>query len=68
MKRIVCTGLLASLLLIQTGCIAVSAKEINRGMRYEAVAAADGKVYVVDKKDRTARAVRILTDAELADP
>jgi len=55
-------------LLVQAGCIAVSAKEINRGMRYEAVATADGKVYVVDKLDLTAREVTLLADAGFAEP
>jgi hypothetical protein len=68
MKRVAVMGALGLLLLLQTGCIAVSAKEIHQGMRYEAVAAADGKIYVVDKVNRTAREVTLLSNMESSDP
>ncbi len=68
MKRVAVMGVLGLFLLLQTGCIAVSAKEIHQGMRYEAVSTMDGSIYVVDKADRTARKVRILERGESADP
>ena len=68
MRRVAGAGVLGLLLLAQSGCIAVSAKEIHSGMRYEAVAAADGRMYVVDKTKRTAREVRIITCEEGQDP
>lgn len=68
MKRVVAAGLLGLFLLIETGCIAVSAKEVHAGMRYEAVAAADGRLYVVDKTELTAREVTVLPGSELAVP
>ena len=67
MKRIIGAGVLGLLLLAQTGCIAVSAKEISSATRYEAVAAEDGRIYVVDKKCRTAREVEILSDQQVGD-
>lgn len=33
---------------LTTGCIAVSAKDISTGYPLDAVAAADGKIYIVD--------------------
>ena len=68
MKRVVVIGVLGLFVLLQAGCIAVSAKEIHDGMRYEAVSAADGNIYVVDKVDRTAREVRILPGRGRTDP
>ena len=68
MKRIVGAGVLGLFLLVQGGCIAVSAKEVNAGMRYEAVAARDGRIYVVDKEELTAREVRILAGSVLDEP
>lgn len=68
MKRIVVAGVLGLILLAHSGCIAVSAKEIHSGMRYEAVAAGAGKIYVVDKEKMTARPVRIVVEAESDEP
>ena len=64
MKRVIIVGVLGLLALIPTGCIAVSAKEVSSGMRYEAVTTPDGKIYVIDTKKRTARPVRIVVDAD----
>jgi hypothetical protein len=60
-------GVLGLLLVIQAGCIAISAKEVHNGMRYDAVATADGRLYIVDKEKRTAREVRILVGSEHAE-
>ena len=68
MIRKIGAGVLGLLLAIQAGCIAISAKEVNTAMRYDAVAAANGRLYVVDKEDRTAREVRILAGSELSEP
>jgi hypothetical protein len=68
MRRVVRGVVLGLLLVIQSGCIAVSAKEIHSGMRYEAVAGRDGKLYVVDKEDLTAREVTIVVGSEDAEP
>ena len=68
MRRIMVGGVLGLLLLVQTGCIAVSAKEISSATRYEAVAGAGGRLYVVDKVDLTAREVRILASEQFTDP
>lgn len=68
MRRKVGAGVLGLLLTIQAGCIAISAKEVHSGMRYDAVATADGRLYVVDKEERTAREVRILTRSEDVEP
>jgi len=67
MKRVIGTGVLGLFLLVHAGCIAVSAKEVHNGMRYEAVAAPDGAIYVVDKTKRTAREVTILADPPLGE-
>lgn len=68
MKRLICGGVLGLLLVVQTGCIAISAKEFSSATRYEAVAGAGGRLYVVDKLRRTAREVKIVSDEECADP
>jgi hypothetical protein len=68
MKRVLGLGLLGLLVLAPVGCVAVSAEEVHHGMRYEAVAAADGKLYVVDTEKLTARPVVIMIDAEAVDP
>jgi hypothetical protein len=68
MKRVAALAMLALFVLFQAGCIAVSAKEIHDGMRYEAVSTADGSIYVVDKVDLTARGVCILRGRGPTDP
>jgi len=68
MKRILVAGVLGLLALIPAGCIAISAKEVSNGMRFEAVATPDGEIYVVDKTKLTARPVRTLIDAEQYEP
>jgi hypothetical protein len=68
MKRVLVAGVLGLLALIPAGCIAVSAKEVTSGMRYEAVTTPDGKIYVVDKTKLTARPVRTLADAKCDEP
>ena len=67
MKRVLVAGALGLLALIPAGCIAVS-KEVSSGMRFEAVATSDGRIYVVDKTKLTARPVRTLIDAEYDEP
>lgn len=67
MKRIVVAGILGLMLLAPSGCIAVSAKEVHSGMRYEAVAVGGDKIYVVDKEKLTARRVRIVTADDSCD-
>ncbi len=47
MKHLGCIAL-ASLLLAATGCVAVSAKDINTGPRYQAVAGPNDQVFIVD--------------------
>ena len=68
MRRALAAGVLGLLVLISGGCIAVSAKEVSSGMRFEAVATADGGIYVVDKAKLTARPVRTLVDVEPSEP
>ena len=64
MRRALAAGVLGLLVLIPGGCIAVSAKEVSSGMRFEAVATPDGGTYVVDKAKLTARPVRTLVVIE----
>ena len=68
MKRVLVTGVLGLLALIPAGCIAISAKEVSSGMRFEAVATPDGEIYVVDKTKLTARPVRTLVEVEVGEP
>ena len=68
MRRVLAAGILGLLVLVPAGCVAVSAKEVTSGMRFEAVATPDGRIYVVDKTKLTARPVRTLVDAELDQP
>jgi len=68
MRRVLAAGVLGLLLLVPAGCVAVSAKEITSGMRFEAVATPDGRIYVVDKTKLTARPVRTLGGAEFDEP
>ena len=67
MRRMIVVGLLCLLPLSLTGCIAVSAKEVNAGMRYEAVSTRDGGIYVVDKECLTARRVKIVESDDCDD-
>ena len=68
MRRIICATVFGLILLAQGGCVAVSAKEVNSQMRYEAVAANDGRIYVVDKKKLTARLVRVVNSCDVTEP
>jgi hypothetical protein len=68
MRRMIGAGALGLFLLMQAGCIAVTSKEISSGTRYDAVSVADGRIYVVDKKCRTAREVTIVPAGEPSDP
>lgn len=68
MRRVISIFALSLLWLAQTGCIAVSAKEIHSGMRYDAVTTTDGRIYVVDKTELTAREVAILPPVADDDP
>ncbi len=68
MRRVIAAGVLGLLVLLPAGCIAVSAKEVSSGMRFEAVATADGGIYVVDKRKLTARPVRMLFEVEDDEP
>lgn len=45
------------------GCVAVSAKDINTGLRYQVVAAGE-HIYVVDVRTQTAAAVTIVDELE----
>lgn len=65
MKRTFVAGLFGLLLVVQSGCIAVSAKEMNTGVRYEAVAV-NGRIYVVDKQTKTARPVAIVAEEQIS--
>jgi hypothetical protein len=67
MKRLIGASALGLFLLIQSGCIAVSAREVHTGMRCEAVAV-DGRIYVVDKVKRTAREVEVLAEEACTEP
>jgi len=67
MRRVVAGGLLCLSLLGLPGCIAISAREVQSGMRYEAVAIGPGEIYVVDKECLTARRVKIVEHARCKD-
>lgn len=57
-----CIGIAVSALtlLAAAGCVAVSAKDINTGIRYQAVAGANDKVFVVDTEKCVAWPVQML--------
>ena len=63
MKRALTAGVLGLLLVVQSGCIAISAKEVKAGTRMEAVAV-NGRIYVVDKQTRKAREVKVVNDEQ----
>ena len=64
MKRALSLSMVALMIPLLGGCVAVSAKGVPRSSRYAAVATADGKIYVVDKQTKTAVPVRVLTEGE----
>ncbi len=64
MKRILNLTVVALMVSLSTGCIAVSGKSTPRSSRYSAVATPDGKIYLVDQQTKTAEPVRILTEGE----
>jgi len=67
MRRLIAAGGLGLFLLIQSGCIAISAREVHSGMRCEAVPL-EGRIYVVDKTKLTAREVKIYVEEDCAAP
>lgn len=67
MKRLATIAALGLFLLLQSGCIAVSAKEMTPGGRYDAVAL-DGRIYLVDKKNRTAHPVNVVANDTATTP
>ncbi|MCG3127085.1 MAG: hypothetical protein CHACPFDD_01943 [Phycisphaerae bacterium] len=48
------------------GCVAVSAKDINTGMRYQVVAAGE-HIYVVDVRTQTAAPVTMVEELDFED-
>lgn len=64
MARAVLIGVLVCILTLTSGCIAVSAREIHHGLRYEAVVTPDGTIYVVDTENLSARRVRSIIEAD----
>ncbi len=64
MKRILTLTVVALIVSLSTGCVAVSGKSTRRSSRYSAVATPDGKIYLVDAQTRTAEPVRILSEGE----
>lgn len=58
---------LASLLLAATGCVAVSAKDINTGPRYQAVAGDDNNIFIVDTQKSVAWRAQMVVPPPPAD-
>ena len=64
MRRAFGFGLAVLLASQLVACVAVSAKGVPASSRYSAVATSDGRIFVVDMRNKTAVPVRILTEGE----
>ena len=64
MKRILTLAVVALIVSLSTGCVAVSGKSTPPSSRYSAVATPNGKIYLVDAQTKTAEPVRILSEVE----